>query len=298
MTTILADGDSNGGGFWATIAELIEANRVPLLIIIVIAVTVVVTLVLIVVIRRAAAHVVARAEARRDSGHRRRSAHDQIVRRTRTASTLAINVLIWIQVAIAIATILGILGVNLTALLASAGVLAAVLTFGAQNVIKDVLAGLFMVFEDQLDVGDVVDTGLGSGVVESVGIRVTQLRDLNGALWSIRNGEIVRVVNSSRVWHRVVLDLAFVPDVDVAEAEHVVLDAMADALAAARADDAVLDAPVCEGVVAFDGDSATLRFTTRLTVVGADRFAAPLRNAVREAIMREPGLELAKAVPA
>jgi small conductance mechanosensitive channel len=88
--------------------------------------------------------------------------------------------------------------VSPTALVASAGITAAIVGFGAQNTIKDVINGLMIVFEDQLGVGDVVDLGLASGVVESVGIRVTTLRGDDGTVWYVRNGEILRIGNQSQ----------------------------------------------------------------------------------------------------
>ena len=93
--------------------------------------------------------------------------------------------------------------------------LGAGLGFGAQNIVKDVLNGLFMVAEDQLGVGDVVDLGEANGVVEAVGIRITQVRDVNGTLWFVRNGEIMRVGNKSQGWARVIIDLPAPYDSDV-----------------------------------------------------------------------------------
>jgi small-conductance mechanosensitive channel len=84
--------------------------------------------------------------------------------------------------------------------------LGAGLGFGAQNIVKDVLNGLAMVGEDQLGVGDVVDSGFATGVVEAVGIRTTQIRDVNGTLWYVRNGEILRVGNLSQGWARVIIE--------------------------------------------------------------------------------------------
>ena len=76
------------------------------------------------------------------------------------------------------------------------------LGFGAQNLVKDFFAGIFMIFEDQLGVGDSVDLGEASGTVEAVSLRVTRLRDVNGTVWYVRNGEILRVGNQSQNWAR------------------------------------------------------------------------------------------------
>ena len=98
------------------------------------------------------------------------------------------------------------------------------LGFGAQNIVKDVLNGLLMVGEDQLGVGDVVDLGPATGVVESVGIRITQVRDVNGTLWFVRNGEILRVGNLSQGWARVIIDLSVPYDSDVEAVQARMLD--------------------------------------------------------------------------
>jgi len=98
---------------------------------------------------------------------------------------------------IAVTMLLSELGVAVGALIAGAGILGAALGFGAQNIVRDLLSGLFIVFEDQYGIGDSVDLGEASGVVESVGLRITQLRDSKGTLWYVRNGEILRVGNMS-----------------------------------------------------------------------------------------------------
>ena len=99
---------------------------------------------------------------------------------------------------IAAITILAELGVNIAPILTGAGIVGVALGFGAQNFVKDFLAGIFMILEDQLGVGDVVDTGHATGVVEAVGLRVTRLHDDQGTIWYVRNGEILRVGNVSQ----------------------------------------------------------------------------------------------------
>ena len=101
-------------------------------------------------------------------------------------------------VGIAAIMILAELGVNVAPILTGAGILGVALGFGAQNFVKDFLAGIFMILEDQLGVGDVVDTGHASGTVEAVGLRVTRLRDVHGTIWYVRNGEVLRIGNESQ----------------------------------------------------------------------------------------------------
>src|SRR5205807_8370397 len=92
-------------------------------------------------------------------------------------------------------------------LLTSAGLLGVALGFGAQNLLRDLIAGTFIIFEDQLGVGDEVDLGVASGTVEEVTLRRTQLRDVEGVVWHVPNGEIHRVGNKSQQWSRAVIDV-------------------------------------------------------------------------------------------
>ncbi|MFC6930414.1 mechanosensitive ion channel family protein [Actinomadura yumaensis] len=127
-------------------------------------------------------------------------------------------------------SILGSLGLNLAPILASASVIGVAVGFGAQNIVKDLLAGLFMLLEDQYGVGDFIDVGTAKGTVEAVTLRVTRMRDVNGVVWYVPNGEIKKVGNESQNWGRAVLDIP----VDISEdTEKVkeILQATADTMA-------------------------------------------------------------------
>jgi small conductance mechanosensitive channel len=95
-------------------------------------------------------------------------------------------------------TILGVLGINLGPLIAGAGIAGVALGFGAQSMVKDYLSGMLMLIEDQFGVGDIIDVGEASGVVENVSLRTTRLRSINGTVWHVPNGEIRRVGNMSQ----------------------------------------------------------------------------------------------------
>jgi small conductance mechanosensitive channel len=101
--------------------------------------------------------------------------------------------------AIAAITILAMVGINVAPILASAGVVGVALGIGAQTLVKDYLAGIFMILEDQYGIGDLVDVGEAIGHVEEIGLRITRIRDADGVLWYVRNGEIIRVANQSRI---------------------------------------------------------------------------------------------------
>ncbi len=142
-------------------------------------------------------------------------------RRTQRAETIGavlrsvVSIVIW---SIAVLTILEILGVSLAPLIAGAGIVGVALGFGAQALVRDFLSGMFMLMEDQFGVGDVIDTGVATGTVEGVSLRTTRLRDIDGVVWHIPNGTILRVGNKSQQWSRAVVDVpvAFEADTGVA----------------------------------------------------------------------------------
>jgi small conductance mechanosensitive channel len=116
-------------------------------------------------------------------------------------------------------TILPVLGINLAPLLASAGVAGVAIGFGARNLVTDFLSGVFMIIEDQYGVGDQIDTGVATGTVLEVGLRVTKLRGANGEIWYIRNGEVKRIANMSQGWAtaNVEIPLGYQEDLDTVE---------------------------------------------------------------------------------
>jgi small-conductance mechanosensitive channel len=123
----------------------------------------------------------------------------RLIQRARTMGTILTGLITWTIAVVGffVALYYGF-DVSPTAIVASAGITAAIVGFGAQNTIKDVINGLMIVFEDQIGVGDEVDLGLAHGVVESVGVRVTTLRGEDGTVWYVRNGEILRIGNMSQ----------------------------------------------------------------------------------------------------
>jgi small-conductance mechanosensitive channel len=117
--------------------------------------------------------------------------------------------------------VLGDLGINLAPLLASAGVVGVAIGFGAQNLVRDYLSGVFMLVEDQYGVGDVITVGNATGTVENVTLRITRVRDVNGIVWHIRNGAIETVGNESQGWARAVIDFPVPFEADLATIRNV-----------------------------------------------------------------------------
>jgi moderate conductance mechanosensitive channel len=159
--------------------------------------------------------------------------------------------------------ILAELGVNLAPVLASAGILGVAIGFGAQNVVKDFLSGVFMMLEDQYGVGDVVDVGEASGTVEAVGLRITTMRDVNGTVWYVRNGEILRVGNSSQGFAVAVVDVPIGYGADVEQASDIIARVATELTDNQPVSDDVLEPPEVLGV---ERVSATEGITLRLTV--------------------------------
>ncbi|GLW10818.1 mechanosensitive ion channel protein MscS [Microtetraspora sp. NBRC 13810] len=112
-------------------------------------------------------------------------------------------------------TVLDRLGIPITPLLTSVGILGVAIGFGAQELVKDFIAGMFMLLEDQYGVGDVIDAGAAVGTVEAVTLRVTRLRDADGRVWYVRNGTITRIGNESQGWSRASIDVPVDYDADV-----------------------------------------------------------------------------------
>ena len=186
------------------------------------------------------------------------------VQRARTLGSVLNNTATWIIASIVLILVLSELGFSVTALVASAGIIGAALGFGAQSVVKDVLNGLFMVFEDQLGVGDVVDLGMAEGVVERVGIRITEIRDVSGTLWFVRNGEILRVGNHTQDWSRVILDLPVPYESNIDEMQNVLLESAKSFAASPEWRRKVVEDPEVWGIQSLSAEAITLRLVVKV----------------------------------
>jgi small conductance mechanosensitive channel len=209
----------------------------------------------------------------------------RLVQRTRTLGSVLTNI---VNVTIGIVAIILVLNVFAANVLGSIALLTAAigagLGFGAQNIVKDVLNGLFMVMEDQLGVGDVVDLGSATGVVEAVGIRVTQVRDVNGTLWFVRNGEILRVGNMSQGWARVIIDLAVPYDTDIEAVQARMLEA-ANALATSpKWRSRILEKPELWGLESISSEALIIRIVLKTRTTAKDDVSRELRIRLKQAL--------------
>jgi small conductance mechanosensitive channel len=192
---------------------------------------------------------------------------------------------------------LDILGYPVGPLIASAGIAGVALGFGAQNLVKDFLSGIFMLLEDQYGVGDVIDMGEASGTVEAVGLRVTRLRAIDGTVWYVRNGEVIRVGNSSHGWARAVLDVRIPYDEDTDRARALLLGVARDITADPEWSDSVLEAPEVWGVEDLAADSVILRLVVKTEPLQQWKLARELRERIKQTFDAE-GIDIPHAAPA
>ena len=199
-------------------------------------------------------------------------------------------------VVIAGLTILSEFDINLGPLLAGAGIVGVAVGFGSQTLVRDFLSGVFMLLEDQFGVGDQIDAGEASGIVEGVSLRTTRLRDVHGTVWHIPNGEIKRIGNKSQEWSRAVLDVVVVHGTDVARAQDV-MKAVADAV---REDDewagGILDDPEIMGVESIGTTGITLRLSVRTRPGVQVPLQRALRAGIAEAFQQE-GIQVPSVHP-
>ncbi len=209
----------------------------------------------------------------------------RVVQRTRTLGSVLSNI---VNVTIGIIAIILIINVFASEVLGSFALLTAAigagLGFGAQNIVKDVLNGLFMVMEDQLGVGDVVDLGSATGVVEAVGIRVTQVRDVNGTLWFVRNGEILRVGNMSQGWARVIVDLAVPYDSDIEAVQATMMEAATSLATSPKWRSRILEKPELWGLESISADALVVRIVMKTRTTAKDDVARELRVRLKQAL--------------
>ena len=184
--------------------------------------------------------------------------------RLETLGSVASSVTAFVVWTVALVTILGsAFGINIGPFLAGAGILGIALGFGAQDLVKDMISGLFMMVEDQYGVGDVVDVGEANGVVERLGIRSTRIRDVTGTLWHVPNGEIRRVGNMSQEWSRSLLDISVAYNTDVDDAAELI-KGVADEMATEEAyADLFLADPEIWGVESVLPDSVVIRLVIK-----------------------------------
>jgi small conductance mechanosensitive channel len=264
----------------------------PLKIVVTIAAALVLRFLLIRSIGRVVRVTLARADARRsqEPGRARRAlasasgiVHERHRQRTLTMGSLLRSTVTFVIALITILTVMGIVHINLAPALATAGVGGVALGFGAQSLVKDFLSGIFMILEDQYGVGDVIDTGEAVGTVEEVSLRVTRLRDGQGVVWYIRNGEIVRIGNKSQGWAMAVVDMP-IGFAGVDEATAVLRQAAASLAEDPEYAADFIEPPEVLGVEQITVDGAVVRTTAKTPAEAQFRVVRELRRRLAEAL--------------
>lgn len=177
--------------------------------------------------------------------------------RTKTLGSVLMSVTDAVLVVTVILTVLNSININIRPALASAGILGVAIGFGAQSLVKDLFAGIFMIMEDQYGVGDIIEIGELKGTVRSVGFRVTEVQDFNGEVWYLRNGNISTVGNVSQGFSQSFINLL----VSIEEDPHRVIKVLTRMLERMDAEpdwhNKMLEAPTLLGLTEVDATTAT-----------------------------------------
>ncbi|TYR95189.1 mechanosensitive ion channel family protein [Rossellomorea vietnamensis] len=208
--------------------------------------------------------------------------------RAQTLESLAKNIFSYVLIFIFFVTILQIFGIQVTAILAGAGIIGLAVGFGAQGLVSDVVTGFFILLEKQIDVGDFVTAGSFSGIVEAVGLRTTQIRSFDGTLNFLPNREITSLSNHSRGNMRALVDIGISYDDDIDKAI-TVLQQVCDKVAAE--DENIVEGPNVIGVQGLGASDVVIRVigkTKNMEQWGVER---KLRKALKEALDQN-GIEI------
>ncbi|AIT61688.1 mechanosensitive ion channel family protein [Corynebacterium doosanense] len=194
-----------------------------------------------------------------------RKSHEQRRRsRIRTLASVAksaLGIVVWMW---AVLAILSEIGVNIGPIIASAGVVGVAIGFGAQSLVKDFLAGIFMLLEDQYGVGDTVNVSEEiTGDVEDISLRITTIRDIDGTLWYVRNGEILRLGNLSDEYSIARIEVPVALTNDTEKAWDTILQAITEATANPAIADGIIDEPEMNGLTTIKTDHVVYRVSIK-----------------------------------
>lgn len=289
--SLLSAKESTWDSIWSAIADWHWETPVKLLIILVSAI--VAQFVITRAISRVVRRVVSRSRAPRPSDLRALDSTSELTsvimnqrteQRAQAMGALLRSIAIVTIWAIAVMTMLTTVGINLAPLLASAGVVGVVIGFGAQQLVSDYLAGVSMIFEDQFGVGDVVNVGQVTGTVEDVALRCTRIRDFDGTVWYIRNGQMAYVANQSKGWTIARVDFPLSYDADL-EQVRAVIDAEGQRMSKdPQYDRILLDSPTYAGVEIVRGDAVIIRIVAKSAPEQQFNATRVVRQRMKEAL--------------
>jgi moderate conductance mechanosensitive channel len=223
---------------------------------------------------------------------------------TRTLAGLLFSAGTKIVWAIALLTALPEFGINVTPIATLAGLASLAIGFGAQNLVRDIITGFYIIFEDQYIVGDTIQVGEIIGRVEHVTLRRTVVRDARGALVTIANGDIRIVSNLNRDWSQAFVDIALAPDAPLEKTMRALETAAAELRADSAWSQALVDGPRILGVQNFDRNATTVRLQIRTLPNHQDEISRELRRRIHAEFQRQgipvsmvQRLELAGTLP-
>ena len=216
---------------------------------------------------------------------RRRSKNSKVnPQRSETFRSIITSIFSYIMFFILVTIILSIFGVNVTSLLAAAGVVGIALAFGAQTLVKDLLAGLFIWGEGTIAVGDLVSINDLDGTVESITIRTTSIRNYNGNIYNIPNGDIRTITNMSRGFKRAIVN---VPCPYEESQERLVSMVKEEMEIAAKEVEGIRTVPDVMSIVAFDKNSVRLQVAVVCPVGEHWRIEREIRTRIKARFDRE-----------
>ena len=228
--------------------------------------------------------------ALRDTSELLSSRADQRIEALAVALAGATSFVVWLVATLAV---LHVLGVRLGPLLTGAGLIGVALGFGAQSLIRDFIAGVFILVEDQFGVGDWVDLGEVTGAVEAVTLRATRIRSVDGTVWHLSNGQIQRAGNMSQHWSRALLDVQIALDSDIDRARDA-MKRVADELW--HEDRAIIEEPEVWGVQSLGPAGITIRLVAKTKPLEQWRITRLLRERIKAELDRE-GIEVPPPTP-
>ncbi|MBT1666185.1 mechanosensitive ion channel family protein [Curtobacterium flaccumfaciens] len=290
MIFLAASTDDASKWMSSSFTEFVTVWRVPIVIVVTVLVAIVVRLILRRTIKQVVDRIVNGVKKRQGAADTQALIASpvqtaRVVQRTRTLGSVLENLATVIVVVIALAIIIPVAIPNAAVgIVGGASLVAAGLAVGAQSIVKDLLSGIFMILEDQAGVGDVVDTGQATGVVENVGLRVMQIRDVNGILWFVPNGQILRVGNLSQGWSRVLVDITVPYDTDIDAVQDALLKAAVTMSQESRWRQRIVEKPEIWGLQSITDAGMVFRLVVKTRASELDVVGRELRTRLKHAV--------------
>ncbi|MBF4592717.1 MULTISPECIES: mechanosensitive ion channel family protein [Curtobacterium] len=290
MIFLAASTDDASKWMSSSFTEFVTVWRVPIVIVVTVLVAIVVRLILRRTIKQVVDRIVNGVKKRQGAADTQALIASpvqtaRVVQRTRTLGSVLENLATVAVVIIALAVIIPqVLPNAAVGIVGGASLVAAGLAVGAQSIVKDLLSGIFMILEDQAGVGDVVDTGQATGVVENVGLRVMQIRDVNGILWFVPNGQILRVGNLSQGWSRVLVDITVPYDTDIDAVQDALLKAAVTMSQESRWRQRIVEKPEIWGLQSITDAGMVFRLVVKTRASELDVVGRELRTRLKHAV--------------